>query len=107
MHNPQVDSTDRFIVRIDRDFEDIVPIFLSNRQKDVQTLRRALADEDFATLHMLGHRMNGDGGGYGFNQISEIGNAMEHAAERRDSAASERHIAQLEEFLARVQVVYV
>ncbi|MDH4098378.1 MAG: hypothetical protein OEU87_08695 [Nitrospira sp.] len=58
--------------RIDRDFENIVPIFLANRQKDLQALRRALADDNFETIQMLGHRMRGDGGGYGFNQISKI-----------------------------------
>ena len=107
MHSPGPEPAHPLIVRIDRDLEDIVPIFLANRQKDVQTLRRALADADFSTIQMLGHRMKGDGGGYGFPQISEIGTAMELAAERHDSPASEQHIVQLEEFLARVQVVYV
>jgi len=106
LHSPQPDSPDRITVRIDRDFETIVPIFLANRQKDLQTLRRALADKDFATIQMLGHRMRGDGGGYGFNQISEIGGAMELAGERLDHAASEQHIKQLEDFLACVHVEY-
>jgi len=107
MHSPQPNPTDRVLVRIDRDFEDIVPTFLANRQKDLQTLRKALAHADFATIQMLGHRMKGDGGGYGFPQISTIGAAMEQAAERHDVPAVEQHIVQLEEFLARVQVVYV
>ncbi len=51
--------------------------------------------------------MKGDGGGYGFDRISEIGSVMELAAERQDSAASEQHIKQLEHFLACVQVEYL
>lgn len=101
------DSTDRLIVRIDRNFKDIAPIFLANRHKDVNTIRRALAEADFATIHMLGHRMKGDGGGYGFNRISEIGAAMEQAAEQQNHPACGKQLAQLEEFLARVEVVYV
>ena len=107
MQASQPDATNRFIVRIDPAFEDIVPVFLSNRQNDLRTLRRALADGDFTTIQMLGHRMKGDGGGYGFDRITEIGGAMERSAALHDSAAAERHIAQLEDFLARVQVVYV
>jgi HPt (histidine-containing phosphotransfer) domain-containing protein len=107
MHNSQPKPSTPHIVRIDRDFEDIVPIFLANRQKDLHTLRQALTDADFATIQMLGHRMKGDGGGYGFPQISEIGAAMEQAAERHDAPASEQRIAELEKFLAQVQVVYV
>ncbi len=107
MQTSQPDATDRFTVRIDPDFEDIIPVFLSNRKKDLQTLRRALAGRDFATIQMLGHRMKGDGGGYGFNQITEIGASMERAAALHDPTAAERHIAQLEDFLARVEVVYL
>ena len=107
MQNSQPESPNRLIVRIDRDFEDIAPIFLANRHKDVQTLHQALSDADFATIQMLGHRMKGDGGGYGFHRISEIGAAMEQAAEQQDNPACGEQLAQLEEFLARVEVVYV
>jgi len=107
MPHSHPDSTDRLIVRIDRDFEDIIPIFLANRHKDVHTLRQALADADVATMKMLGHRMKGDGGGYGFDQVSEIGAAMEQAAEKQDLPVCGQQLAQLEEFLTRVEVVYV
>ena len=106
MRTPHPGSADRVTVRIDRDFEDIVPGFLANRTKDIQTLRHALANKDFTTIRILGHRMNGDGGGYGFDQITEIGAAMELAAARQDHAAAEQHIAQLEDFLARVHIEY-
>ena len=107
MQTPHPNSTDRITVQIDRDFEDIVPGFLANRRRDTQTLRHALADKDFGTIHMLGHRMSGDGGGYGLDQISEIGSALELAAARQDYAASEQHIKQLEDFLACLHVEYL
>ena len=106
MHIPPREVTERITVHIDRDFESMVPTFLSNRKKDVQTLRHALNSKDFSTIRMLGHRMKGDGGGYGFDQISEIGDAMERAAIQQDHAAAEHHIVQLEDFLARLQVEY-
>lgn len=106
MHTPHPGSTERVTVHIDRDFEDIVPNFLANRRKDLHTLRHALTSADFSTIQILGHRMKGDGGGYGFDRISDIGTAMELAAIQRDHAAAERHIAQLEDFLARLQVEY-
>lgn len=106
MHTPPPGSTERVTVHIDRDFEDIVPIFLANRSKDLHTLRHALTTADFSTIRMLGHRMKGDGGGYGFDRISEIGGAMESAAIQQDQAAAEQHIAQLEDFLARLQIEY-
>lgn len=106
MHASQPEPTDQLTVEISHDLEEIVPIFLGNRQKDVQTLRDALAKQDFKTVQTLGHRMKGDGGGFGFNRITEIGAAMERAAKLEDPSTIEQHIVQLEDFLNRVTVVY-
>lgn len=93
-------------VEISRDFEDIAPIFLENRRKDLKTLHAAIGAQDFSTLQTLGHRMKGDGGGYGFDAISEIGATLESAAQRQDIPPIEHSIAELEEFLDRVTVFY-
>jgi histidine phosphotransfer protein HptB len=93
-------------VKISRDLEGIVPIFLDNRKKDVRALRDALVKQDFRTVQTLGHRMKGDGGGFGFDQITEIGAAMERAAKLEDCITIEQHIVQLEDFLKRVTIVY-
>ena len=106
MDHTQPGPAGRISVSISRDLEDIVPIFLANRSKDLLTLRTAVVTQDFPTIQTLGHRMKGDGGGYGFNQISTIGAVMELAAKRHDHQAIEQHIAELEDFLKRVDVVY-
>ena len=100
------EPTDQLTVEICRDLEGIVPIFLGNREKDVLTLRYALIKYDFRTVQTLGHRMKGDGGGFGFDRITEIGAAMERAAKLEDRLTIEQHIVQLEDFLKRVIVVY-
>ena len=93
-------------VEISRDLEDIAPIFLENRRKDLQTLRGAVGAQDFVTLQTLGHRMKGHGGGYGFDHISEIGARLEHAAKQHDLPTIELYIVELEDFLNRVTVHY-
>lgn len=102
----QPEPANRFTVAINRDLEDIVPIFLENRENDLQTLRAALAQQDFGTIQTLGHRMKGDGGGYGFDKITEIGAMMEQAAKQQDHSMVEQQILQLEDFLRRVRVIY-
>lgn len=106
MMTPPRDPSESIPVSVDRDLEDIVPIFLENRRKDVQTLRSSVASRDFETIGILGHRMKGDGGGYGFDMISQIGGAIELAVGRHDHPAIERLTTQLEDFLARVTVTY-
>ncbi len=93
-------------VYIDPDLADIVPGFLENRRRDVQLLQTALQQDDLKTIRVLGHRMKGDGGGYGFDTISEIGEALELAAARDDRPAIERQTVELNEFLTRLEVVY-
>lgn len=100
------DFADRITVEISRDLEDIVPIFLANRNKDLQILRDARIAQNFRTVETLGHRMKGDGGGFGFHQITEIGAAIERAAKLEDGSTVEQYITQLEDFLKRVAVVY-
>ena len=93
-------------VEISRDLEDIAPIFLENRRKDLQTLRVAVGAQDFATLQTLGHRMKGDGGGYGFDAISQTGARLESAAKQQDLPTIKHCIVELEDFLNRVTVFY-
>ena len=91
---------------IDPGLEEIVPGFLENRRRDVQALKAALQQSDLAQIRMIGHRMKGDGGGYGFDAISRMGAALEQAAAREDRSAIRRHTAELIDFLDRVTVVY-
>ncbi len=93
-------------VYIDPDLADIVPGFLENRRRDVQFLQTALQQNDLKTIRVLGHRMKGDGGGYGFDTISTIGEALELAAVRQDRDAIEHRTSELNDFLTRLTVVY-
>jgi HPt (histidine-containing phosphotransfer) domain-containing protein len=103
---PNRNAESAITVHIDQDLEEIVPGFLENRRRDVQTLETALHQNNLAQIHIIGHRMKGDGGGYGFDAISVMGAALEQAAAREDRDAIRRHTAGLVDFLARVTVVY-
>jgi len=103
---PNANEANALTVHIDPGLEEIVPGFLENRRRDVQTLEAALHQNDLKTIHVIGHRMKGDGGGYGFDAISMLGAALEQAAARADRVAIQRHTAELLDFLARVTVVY-
>lgn len=105
-HSSRAAEPGRVTVSIDSDLEEIVPLFLENRRRDVVTLRTAVAEDDLKTVRLLGHRMKGDGGGYGFEVISDIGEILEQAAIRKDRRVIAQQIGKLDEFLSRVDVVY-
>jgi len=106
MHERPETGGNKIVVEIDPDLEAIVPGFLDNRRRDVSTIESSLKQGDFDTVRLLGHRMKGDGGGYGFDQISTIGHHLEQAALTRDRITLKNQQEQLRDFLARVTVVY-
>jgi HPt (histidine-containing phosphotransfer) domain-containing protein len=100
------DFNDAIIVYLDADLRDIVPGFLNNRRKDIETLTACMENGQLDTIRLLGHRLKGDGGGYGFDAISNIGHALEQAALRGDLVTIRESTAELTNFLTRVRVVY-
>ena len=56
---PNRSAEDAIPVHIDQDLEGIVPGFLENRRRDVQTLEAALQENNLAEIRTIGHRMKG------------------------------------------------
>ena len=99
-------DAEAIVVHIDKDLEDLIPEFLDNRRGDVESIRGAVASDDYETVRVLGHSMKGSGGGFGFDDITEIGAALEQAAKRKDETAIRDELEKLANYLARVEVVY-
>ncbi len=93
-------------VTVAKDLEDLIPTFMKNRQKEIETLRAALAAGDMEQLRQLGHRMKGVGTSYGFEQVSALGKQIEDGAKATDRAGLEARIAEYTDYLARVTIVY-
>jgi len=103
---PNRNTENGITLYIDQGLEEIVPRFLENRRRDVQTIENGLQENDLAQIQVIGHRMKGDGVGYGFDAISIMGASLEQAAAREDRSAIQRLTAELIDFLDRVIVVY-
>jgi HPt (histidine-containing phosphotransfer) domain-containing protein len=97
---------DGYQVRVAKDLEDLIPTFMRNRHKEVETLRAALAAADFEQLRQLGHRMKGVGNSYGFARVSTLGKQIEDGARSGDRAALEAQIAEYGDYLSKVRIVY-
>jgi HPt (histidine-containing phosphotransfer) domain-containing protein len=89
-----------------KDLEDLVPVFIKNRTKELDTLKAAIGAGDFEQLKQLGHRMKGVGNSYGFAPISDFGKTIEDSAKTSDKAAIEACIATYADYLANVKIVY-
>ncbi|MBE9528850.1 MAG: Hpt domain-containing protein [Proteobacteria bacterium] len=100
---------EEIVVSIEEDLEDIVPGYLENRTRDVASIERALEAgqaEDYDSVRVIGHSMKGTGGGYGFDELTNIGARIEVAGKAEDRAGVQKGLEELSEYLRRVKVVY-
>jgi PAS domain S-box-containing protein len=95
----------RILVRAIPQFADLTPGFLLNCRQDVVAMRDALDRSDFETVERLGHDMKGNGGSWGFQVLTDMGGALERAAERADTDASRKWVGELSRYLDRVEIV--
>lgn len=98
---------DTIRVKIDDEIKSIVPEYLEKRKKECVLICRLLEAEAFSEIRILGHRMKGTGGSYGFEDISEIGEEIEEAALATDKEAISKSLRQLTSYLERVVVEYI
>jgi len=94
------------LVRANPKFTDLIPGFLQNRRHDVSAMLDALDRGDYETVESLGHGMKGAGGSWGFQGITDIGAALEQAAEGADNEGSRKWVGELSRYLDRVEIVY-
>ncbi len=99
-------ENEKIEVHVDLELKEIVPGYLENRWKDIQSIQEALGKKNFEMIKSLAHSMKGSGGGYGFDGITEIGAAMEMAAVARDVKLIEAEVSRLKDYLKRVEIVY-
>jgi HPt (histidine-containing phosphotransfer) domain-containing protein len=93
-------------VTVAKDLADLIPVFMKNRHKELDTLRVALAAADFEQLRQLGHRMKGVGNSYGFGHVSTLGKYIEDGARSGDRASLQASISEYGEYLTKVQIAY-
>lgn len=99
-------SEHAYKVKIAKDLEDLIPMFMSNRKKELDALRAALAAADFEQLRQIGHRMRGVGNSYGFELVSTIGKHIEDGARSADEASLATQIADYGDYLSKVEIAY-
>jgi len=96
----------KLIVKVDPDLSDLIPGFMARKHQDVEAIRAAVISADYAGLSNLGHKIKGEGGSYGLDRISAIGEELEAAAQRQDATACQDLADRLAEYLNTVEIVF-
>ncbi len=94
------------VIHADPELEDLIPWYLDKRREDIQKMRQAMEEGDYERVRTLAHNMKGSGSGYGFEDITQIGAAMEKMARMGDKDGVGLKINELENYLKLVKVTY-
>jgi PAS domain S-box-containing protein len=96
----------RTIVEIDADLRDLAPAFIDHKRADAARLRSAIEGADFAAIAAIAHKIKGEGGSYGFDELTRIGAALEAAALNGGIEDARREISRLADYLGSVEIVF-
>jgi hypothetical protein len=98
-------SDDAIVIRVDPRMEDLVSAYLERCRTDVQAIPSLLNGSNLEAVRVLGDRMAGSGGAYGFPDVSTRGFEIERAARAGDHDAIGEAVAGLVRYLAAVKIV--
>ncbi len=96
---------DAAIARMNDKIADRVPAYLQHCRHNADLMLDALDRVDFETVTFLGHQMSGSGGMFGFQDITDIGAAIEQAARSAASDASRNRVNELFSCLDRIATI--
>ncbi len=90
----------------EKDFLELVGIFLSSARKDLLALNAAMDKKDFRTVAEMAHSIKGAAINLGFENLHELSRAMEIMA-RQDSPLEGHEMAEsLNQMLQQVEDAY-
>ena len=87
--------------------EKLAPGYLAARREELLGMSALLAASDFRSLAALAHNLKGSGTSYGFPDLTRLGIALEQSANQTDTVALNAQLADLKDYLARVELFEV
>ncbi|ACF14955.1 Hpt protein [Chloroherpeton thalassium ATCC 35110] len=98
---------DRYLIYIDQDFSDIVPEFIDSVYENIKEIETALNEKDMESICRIGHNLKGTGGGYGFEQLSTFGSAIEESGKIADINAVSQLVSEISDYLSKIKIQYI
>lgn len=100
-------NTEPIVIMVERDLEDLVPIFLAQRRADQATLATASPARDFEAIRKVGHGMVGACASYGFDDLGILGQRIVEAGRAADAVVLDGLKRELDDYMVRLIVKYL
>jgi HPt (histidine-containing phosphotransfer) domain-containing protein len=99
-------TTTTWVVRPDRDLEDLIPDFMQNRKNELQDIQLAISKNDYEYIRRLAHTLKGICRPYGFEHLETLSKELEVAGQAEDMPKIQQIADKIAEYLKNVRIVY-
>ena len=94
-------------VRLSEFLHDLLPDFLAELAEARIAMQQAAAGGDFGELRRLAHGHKGAAGSYDLPALAQLMQGLEQAALATDTAAALAVLADIDDYLSRLEIEYV
>lgn len=94
-------------VEIDADLQDLIPQFIENRKKDIESLVELVEKKDLTAIAQLSHKIKGAAAGYGFTELSDLAAQMEVAAKSNNATPLPDLVRRMKVHFLNIDIRYV
>ncbi|MBF0319864.1 MAG: hypothetical protein HQL01_08705 [Nitrospirae bacterium] len=101
-----VKDTGKITVTVEAQYKDRVAKFLNSRKRDIAEMRDEVGKGQYPSVKMTGGMIKKAAEGIGLTKFQEMGEAIETAANLKDSGKVKILIEELADYLSRVEIVY-
>lgn len=98
--------SERIVVKIDADLQEIIPTFLENRHKDLITFEKAMETQDLPAIEAVAHKLAGNAGSYGLPDLGEIGAALERACQKEDAMEVQKLLLDYRNYILNLDIEF-
>jgi HPt (histidine-containing phosphotransfer) domain-containing protein len=99
-------SPTTWVVRPDKDLEDLIPSFMQNRRNELAEIESALVRGDFDFIRRMAHTWKGICRPYGFVHLETLSKTLEAAGEHEDRSETGKIASDIRTYLDNVHIVY-
>lgn len=89
----------------DKDFADIVQLFVDGLLSRLESMQEALTSNDLQSLRRLAHQLKGSGGGHGYPSLTDTASKLEQQAIEGQADEIKTALVDLSNLIARVKVL--
>ncbi len=95
------------VIRLNKDYQDLIPTYLESRVKDIITIRKAVQNRDFNLIDNITHNLIGSGKTFGFDFISDTALKIRSNIKTKNSDGIIKNVEKIEHYLSGLEIKYV